>query len=432
MNTPDHATGPAPTADELRTALHQHVLDVWFPRSLDHAHGGFLCDFDRAWNPTGPHDKFLEFQARHTLVAAETAAAFPADPRLRAAAEHGFRYLRDVMWDADAGGWFHRLDRAGRPLEGQTKHVHGTAYAIQACAAVYALTGDPAPLRLARDGFDWMERFARDPVHGGYFELLDRGGAVIRDAADYPFPTATDTVGTPIGFKGLNAHSDLVETFAALHALWPDARVRDRLAELVGLFTDRLIGPAGELPFVYLDDWTPFPDLIRFGYVFLTAWRLPPAAAVLGDAGRARAAARRLVRHALRYALDEQTGGFVYAGPGAGPVVIQGRDVRVRRKEWWIQFEALRALLDQHHRDPEDGTYARAFAALWGYVRRHLLDTEYGGVYFSDSDTRKGELWKDASHEGRMLLACATGLRGPGGTESPGGGSQRPTRSLSD
>ena len=36
-----------PTSEECEDVLRRHVIDVWFPRSLDLEWGGFFCDFDR-------------------------------------------------------------------------------------------------------------------------------------------------------------------------------------------------------------------------------------------------------------------------------------------------------------------------------------------------------------------------------------------------
>src|SRR5262245_52859544 len=156
------------TAPMVESVLRTHVLDAWFPRSLDHTHGGFLCDFDCGWAPCGPHDKLLEFQARQTLTAADACQRYPGERQFQEATLHGLRYLRDVMWDSEYGGWFHRLDRDGQPLESATKHVHGMAYAIEACVAAYRATGDATALKLAQEGFQWMDRCSHDRDHGGY------------------------------------------------------------------------------------------------------------------------------------------------------------------------------------------------------------------------------------------------------------------------
>src|SRR2546425_5055006 len=135
-------------ADELETALRE-LLEAWYPRCVDQEHGGFLCDFDHRWRPSGDQLKMLEFQARTTRAAARVAAV-PGFEFYREMATHGWEYLRDVMWDRESGGWFRMLDRAGNPLEGRSKHAHGSAYAIGACAAHYALTSEPEALDLAK------------------------------------------------------------------------------------------------------------------------------------------------------------------------------------------------------------------------------------------------------------------------------------------
>jgi cellobiose epimerase len=114
--------------ETLGRALRRHVMQAWFPRCLDHEKGGYLCDFDRQWRPVGPQVRMLEFQARQTRVAARLALAFPAEGEWAEYARHGFRYLRDVMWDEEGGGsWLWLMDREGRPEAGATKHAHSGA-----------------------------------------------------------------------------------------------------------------------------------------------------------------------------------------------------------------------------------------------------------------------------------------------------------------
>src|SRR5207244_2886099 len=37
---------------ELETEA-RRLISCWFPRCVDHEHGGFLCDFDHRWRPKG-------------------------------------------------------------------------------------------------------------------------------------------------------------------------------------------------------------------------------------------------------------------------------------------------------------------------------------------------------------------------------------------
>src|SRR5262249_47340485 len=152
----------------LLAELHR-ILTAWFPRSVDREYGGFFCDFDYSWRFSGSQPKMLEYQGRQTLAAARGAAYLPEFVPLREIATHGFRYLKDKMWDHRFGGWYRMLNRAGVPIEGAIKHGHGTSYAISACVACYELTRDAEYLELAKSGFNWLEEHAHDERYGGYF-----------------------------------------------------------------------------------------------------------------------------------------------------------------------------------------------------------------------------------------------------------------------
>jgi mannobiose 2-epimerase len=419
---------PMPTAADFEALLFRHVIDVWFPRCLDTRYGGFLCDFDRTWKESGPHEKLVEFQARQTLTAADLSAAFPKDERLRLATEHGFRCLSEMMWDTDAGGWFHKMDRAGKIMERGTKHAHGAAYAIEACAAVYTANRNPAALELAKEGFRWLEDHSRDREHRGYFGFLRRDNSVIRDPAQWT--GSADTVGTEIGFKDANVHSDLIETFAELHKVWPDPLVHERLAEVVELVTGKMVVRAtGAMHIFVTADWTPVPHLTRSGYQFQTAFRLGLARDILGDAQRLNELACRLVDHTMRYHRDSRNGGFFYASPGSAPTWLGGVSTLVRDKPWWPQVEAQKALLAVSRIRPEQTGYLEHFRSMWGYLQRSCLDHAHGGMYARVLDcaprwrralgvwgataaaTLKGDAWKDASHDGRAWLYCRSALQ---------------------
>src|SRR5262249_53174341 len=157
------------------------------------------------WRPSGSQCKMLEYQARQTLAAARSAAHSPDPATLRSIATHGFRYLRDIMWDRSLSGWYRLLDRNGIPQEGSTKHGHGFSYAISACVACYELTGDSECLELAKLAFSWLEEHAHDDRHGGYFVLYRRDGTPILSPDKTLLPRLNrDAIGTPIGFKDAN------------------------------------------------------------------------------------------------------------------------------------------------------------------------------------------------------------------------------------
>jgi mannobiose 2-epimerase len=398
---------------------------------VDTEYGGLLCDFDRRWRPCGPHEKLLEFQARQTWLAADLLRVAPGNEHVRKAVQHGFRFLREVMWDQRSGGWFHRVRRTGEPLEAHTKHVHGVAYAISACAAVYTATRDPSALTLAQEGFAWIDQFAHDDRYGGYFGFLRREGTVIREPAQNPLHEPVDTIGTPIGLKDANVHSDLLEAFGDLYSVWRDDRVAQRLHEAIDIMARRMQPPSHVLCFFCHPDWTPAPHLMRYGSAFQTASRLLSARHAADDAAAQVDNARRLVDHCVRHAWDGRRGGFFFASPHSPPINLEGQDLIVRAKSWWVQVEAIKALLALSRTVDDGEPYDRYFRAQWRFLRRFMLDEQYGGIYSYGFDdlprlqrrlgagfapahlTRKGDAWKDGSHDGRAWLFCAATLRTP-------------------
>jgi mannobiose 2-epimerase len=406
---------------ELESELRK-LVGVWFPRSIDREHGGFLCDFDYRWKPLGPQLKMLEYQARQTIAAARSAGHFTDLAYLREAASHGFRYLKEQMWDRTLGGWFRLLDRTGKPLEGATKHGHGSSYAISACIACYELTRDPECLELAKTAFAWLEKHAHDNEHGGYFVFYRQDGSPILALEQGETPgKPRDAIGTPIGFKDANTTSDLLKAFSDLYRVWPDTLLRKRLGEILAALRDRLVVAPGVMHMYAHADWTPLPDFVRYGQVLRSAVQLLSASQALtgaADPVTARVAGS-MVDTMLRVAWDRHRGGFHLAGSSFGPTYVENTLIFERYKCWWPQADGMRALLTMARLHPTGADeYARRFTALWDYVKTYVIDRKRGGWLAAGLDTNpeskmwaKATIWKDASHETDALLDSILMLR---------------------
>lgn len=411
----------AALAEELASAL-DDLARAWFPRCLDERYGGFLTDLDYKWRPRGPQHKSLEFEGRMTGLAAHLAIAYPEESLYRQVADHGYRYLAETMWDHAHGGWYRMVDREGRPGEHGTKHAHGSAYALGACATHHRATRDPASLELALRAFAWLDGFARDPEHGGYYGALSREGRWIRTPAENPLGgKPRDVIGTPLGCKDVNTMSDLVRGFSELAAVSPEQAVRDRLLEAVSIVRDRFV-VAGGAVFMYTTlDWTPIPDFARYPQAIHSANHLRAGALALGgsEESRTHAVAKSIVDMALRYGWDTGQGGFYFGGSTFGPTYVAGREIFLRFKLWWAQAEGLRALLPLALAHPDDEhRYGHKFRQLWRYVRAHLIDSRRGGWFAEGTDVTpaarkrpKADAWRDCSHEGMALLECIQALR---------------------
>jgi mannobiose 2-epimerase len=407
-------------AAEMEEALRRHVADVWFPRCVDSAAGGFLCSFDRRWRAGQQQGRMLEFQARQTRAAAALARTYPEQSRWADYAFAGFTYLRDVMWDDRHGAWFRRVARDGVPLEEATKHAHSTAYAVQACVAVFRATGDAKPLDLASEAVEWWVRFGHDDVWGGFHNWLRRDGSVIRTELDVPAGLAVrDPLGHAVGLKDINVLGDWVDALSDLRAAARGCSGDGILEELLRIYVERATTVEGEMYYAFSHDWTPAPGPERYGYSFQAVHRMLRSDLAPAWSDRLRVRARALIRHAVERA-SMRGGGFAH---------VRVRDSRggdgvvADRRTWWVQFEALRALALLAR---DDGTAASADAlrAHWTFIRRRMLDHAHGGFFDTcradlrpwerrarRSATSKGHEWKDASHETDALLSTIAILR---------------------
>ena len=117
-------------AIRLSDALNKGILDVWYPRTIDSIYGGFLSDFDYQWEMKGAQNKMIVTQSRHVWTCSTVAESDPKkkDYFLKIAS-HGFQFLKTKMWDSENGGFFNLVDREGKVLKsGQTGRVIKEAY----------------------------------------------------------------------------------------------------------------------------------------------------------------------------------------------------------------------------------------------------------------------------------------------------------------
>lgn len=409
-------------AQEMRSSLQHHLLGLWYPRSVDEEHGGFLSRFSYDWNVLDPQPKMIVTQARHVWTTAQ-AHRFLGDTDVDylGAAENGYRFLRDVMWDAEHGGFYALVTREGEVDEREGRYnrgktAYGNAFAIYGLAAYYEASGDTAALQLAQRTFQWLDDHAHDTLHGGYYQSLRRDGT----------PVTTWRDGVPP--KDQNSSIHLLEAFTALYGVWPDSLLGERLHEMLTLVRDTMVTEPGYLHLYFEVDWTPvsfrdssravqeahyYLDHISFGHDVETAFLMLEAAHALGiDEGPTLEVGKRMVDHALDQGWDEQRGGFYDGGyyVGAGSLATVVRDA----KAWWSQAEGLNALLLMADYFPDDERpYFERFETMWTYVQTYLIDREHGGWYRQGIDTRpgakrapKGDVWKATYHNARALMEC--------------------------
>ncbi len=403
-------------AHEIETMLHQDVLDVWYPRSIDTVHGGFSANFARDWSPLLSHGKFSVFQGRMTWVAAQIVLR---RPELRQQylpyVRHGADYLANTLWDKQDGGFFWGLadDGSVSPLFTDHKHLYGISFCIYGLAAAYQATHDTRDLELAQRAFRWTDEHAHDRGNLGYFEWLTRDGTPVQAE---PYAATVQTMPPadfPVGYKSMNTHIHLLEAFTELLQVWPDPVLRSRVAELQHLVRDTIAVQPGAMNLYLTNAWQALPDHDSYGHDVEATYLIDEAGLALthagaapspGEADRTAKVGRMLMDHALAYGWDSAHGGLFHSGPFAG----RPDDLL---KEWWVQMESLNTLLLLHERyGKETDIYWRCFQLQWQWIQRYQVDHQFHGEYElikrdgTPASPIKGNIWKASYHEARALM----------------------------
>jgi cellobiose epimerase len=414
-------------AAEMRRTLDAE-FDAWYPRSVDTLCGGFFSDLDYRWNVEGKQEKFIVSQARHIWAAAHAARFYNTDSSFRHLAAHGVSFLRGTMWDAASGGFFDMVTREGEPVKESgriIKKAYGNAFAIYGLAEYVDASGDTAALHLAQETFRWLEAHSYDPLHGGYFQFMERDGT----------PLEKGWGGAPP--KDQNSTIHLLEAFTRLYEIWPDVTVGKRLEELLHLVRDVITTPKGYMILFFERDWKPVSyanataeerernyeyDHVSFGHDVETAYLMLEASAALGlhnDTTTLRVA-KTMVDHALANGWDKDRGGLFDGGyyfkGSDSPSIIR------RTKEWWAQAEPLNTFLLMADLVPEESArYLGKFFEQWEYCKKYVIDHEHGGWYWGGIDivpehthTPKASIWKCNYHTSRALINCMRKIQARG------------------
>ncbi|MGW8314072.1 MAG: AGE family epimerase/isomerase [Bacteroidales bacterium] len=419
-------------ANELEASLFQYILEPWYPRDIDSVNGGYISGFERDWSRSrGGQVKALVQQARHVWTTSFVKENYPEMKEYLGYAGQGFRFLRDMMWDKEAGGFHAYCSENGAPVPESLndKRVYGQAFAVYALSQYYLVSRDEEALALVKRQFQWMEDGPHDPVYGGYFEFLNREGKPA-----YLDPPETSAPRSPmIATKDYNSSIHLMEALTQLYRVWPDPLVRTRLEEMFYLIRDTFVHPDGYLQLYFHADWSAVEDdnlengsggqgfftkHFTYGHDVETAYLLLETAHVLGWGGdeKTHRIAKKLVDHSLASGWDHKNGGFFDAGRQDGDSIVIIND----HKSWWGLVEGMNALLLMHTLYPDDpADYFGKFRKAWEHIDTYLIDKEYGGWYNSALDTDpesidqpKSHIWKTTYHNTRGMINCIHMLLG--------------------
>lgn len=403
---------------QIETQLN-NLLENYYPRIIDTVKGGYWTNFENDWTLSPDQEKMLVTQARGLWTAARAAEIFPDNPTYHLAADHGYAFLTRHMWDSVNGG-FHQLYLPGSVQN--YKLAYGNAFALYALSQYAKINPEPEVLAWVKKTFDWLETNLHDSTDLGYFTVSLPKAALT--AGKVPEEAQYMSQGD-VFRKDQNTSIHLMEALTTTCQVMPEEAVKKRLAEMLSLVRDSMTTPEGYLNLLFDRRWQPVSnaglsreeilkniqvDHISFGHNIETAYLLVDAAKALYGKPDSLTlqVAKKLIDHTLAWGFDNNFYGLFDKGYAFVPDSVEVID---SIKVWWAQAEAWHACALFAELYPDEPVYREAFADMWDYITKELIDPQQGGWYNSGLDKspatirqRKTHAWKGCYHDGRALM----------------------------
>ena len=382
--------------------LKENIASFWYTKSLDRTNGGYRINFGPDGKLKGQGTKMIVSQARTVWLFSRLARAGYGGDEYIEAADLGYRFLKEKMWDARNGGFYWELDATGDRKLRPRKHLYGQAFALYAISEFHLASGRKDVLDFAVRFFNLLEAKSYDKTYGGYVEFFNEDWTPVAAGE-------SSYMGAEPNHKLMNTHLHLLEAMTTFYRASKLPLARERLLELITIESNTVVRKnIGACTDKYDRDWTPSlaGDYARvsYGHDIENVWLLMDACDAAGVSNHPFVDLyRTLFDYSLRYGYDDASGGFYDSGPF-------NRPADRRSKIWWVQTEAIVSALYMN-RITRDSKYLEVFRETSDFIEDHMVDWKSGewhGEITPDGTARgdKANAWKAGYHNGRSMIEC--------------------------
>jgi mannobiose 2-epimerase len=401
----------------LEKNLKQNIVPFWMSKSLDKKNGGYLINFDQQGKPLEKPDmKMIVTQARQVWLFSRLARAGYGSQEYLDAAELGYRFLKDKMWDSKNGGFYWSVDSTGNNILQRSKITYGESFALYALSEYCLASKKPEVLEFTHQFFEVLDAKAHDNQFGGYLESFNEDWTPWK-----PQPSAARinpaVYGFPENFKSMNTHLHMMESVANYYRAFHSDKARERLLELIQIQSNAVVRKTvGGCTDIYKRNWEPDlsgrGSIVSYGHDLENIWLLIDSC----DAAAINPHPfidlfKTLFDYSMKYGFDEKLGGVFSTGKFNQPASD-------RSKIWWVEAEAMTSALYMY-RFTGDPQYLTAFQKTYDFIDKYQTDWTNGEWFENIKEDgkptgTKGHAWKAGYHNGRAMIECIAILKQAG------------------
>jgi mannobiose 2-epimerase len=399
---PDRASLAKTYIPRFEMILKENIAAFWYSKSLDRRNGGYTINVGPDGELRSDGTKMIVSQARTVWLFSRLAGAGYNRDKYIKAADLGYRFLKEKMWDGKNGGFYWEVDATGDKKLKPRKHLYGQAFALYAMSEFYLATGRRDVLDFAVRFFDLLEARSYDKTYGGYIEFFNEDWTPV-SAGEGSY------MGAEPDLKLMNTHLHLLEAMTTFYRASKLPLARERLLQLINIESNTVVRKnLGACTDKYDRDWTPRLEgdyaRVSYGHDIENIWLLMDACDAAGVSNRPFVDLyRTLFDYSLKYGYDEANGGFYDSGAFNKPADRRG-------KVWWVQTEAIVSALYMN-RITGDAKYLEVFEQTGEFIEKNMVDWETGEWHGNvtpegEQQGDKANAWKAGYHNGRSMIEC--------------------------
>eukprot|EP01024_Parvocaulis_polyphysoides_P051461 TRINITY_DN5067_c0_g2_i2.p1 TRINITY_DN5067_c0_g2~~TRINITY_DN5067_c0_g2_i2.p1 ORF type:complete len:428 (+),score=47.29 TRINITY_DN5067_c0_g2_i2:133-1416(+) len=402
------------TQKDITKEIVSDISNFWLKYGPDEEFGGFHGTLDSKGQPTSPTDKTIVQQSRHLFATSflfynlnnglqlNKNGAFSID-QLEGQMEQLFQFLINNFVRDDQAEFPYKVSRDGKRVVDGDVRMYYTSFGIFGLSWYAKATNNNnhrnLAIQTALQAFRSMDGRLHDKEFLGYDQTRE-GNWFQFVASRYKFSNSGAA-------KGYNSHMHLLEALIPLYEVSQDSTVGSRLAEMIQVFMEYIIGDKNYCATALTKQWVPISgNNVEYGHdLEAMAILLQAVNVVQNQYSREEVVSKVLpvIRHAIQYGFDVKTGGFFYSGKA-------NQNVEDFTKVWWVQTEACLALY-RIYQLTGDQQHLQQLLSTLNFIKQKQ-QSDFGELYEEVGSNGNvignrnlGHEWKTSYHNMRALIS---------------------------